>query len=212
MDLAHIPLFPLPEVQLFPGAKLPLHVFEPRYRMMLADCMNADRTLAIVMLKAETDTEGLPKIHRLGGLGRIVAHEAHGDGRSNILLEGIGRVLLEELPFTPPYRIASATLLQIPDAPVESSARIAMQSIAARFVAAIHKRNQNFAFRTPENASVALEADIIAQHLVLDADERQEILETLDIALRVRRVTTALATQLLAPRSRTGEPSEGMLH
>ena len=102
-----IPLFPLPEVVLLPGTLLPLHVFEPRYRAMVADALEADRTIGMAMLKAGSDAAApAAPIHRVGTAGEIVESEALPDGRYNILLEARYRfrVLDEEPPA--PYRVA----------------------------------------------------------------------------------------------------------
>jgi len=102
-----IPLFPLPEVVLLPGTLLPLHIFEPRYRALVADALDADRTIGMTMLKPGADASAAaPPIHRVGTAGEIVDSELLPDGRYNILLEARFRfrVLDEELPG--PYRVA----------------------------------------------------------------------------------------------------------
>ncbi|HEY1435751.1 MAG TPA: LON peptidase substrate-binding domain-containing protein [Thermoanaerobaculia bacterium] len=102
-----LPLFPLPEVVLLPGTLLPLHVFEPRYRAMVADALDADRTIGIALLKPGADAlTPAPPIHRVGTAGEIVESEALADGRYNILLEARYRfrILDEEPPA--PYRVA----------------------------------------------------------------------------------------------------------
>lgn len=102
-----IPLFPLPDVVLLPGTLLPLHVFEPRYRAMVSDALEADRTIGMTMLEAGSDAAAAaPPIHRVGTAGEIVESEALEDGRYNILLEARFRfrVLDEEPPA--PYRMA----------------------------------------------------------------------------------------------------------
>lgn len=102
-----IPLFPLPEVVLLPGTLLPLHVFEPRYRAMIDDALDADRTIGMTMLKPGSDAAAAAApIHRVGTAGEIVDSEKLEDGRYNILLEARFRfrVLDEEPPS--PYRMA----------------------------------------------------------------------------------------------------------
>ncbi|MGH9442673.1 MAG: LON peptidase substrate-binding domain-containing protein [Thermoanaerobaculia bacterium] len=103
-----IPLFPLPGVVLFPGTLLPLHVFEPRYRALVAHALETDRLIGMAMISA-ADPEiepGRPAIHELGGAGKIVESELLEDGRYNIILEGSFRfrIVREETPG--PYRSA----------------------------------------------------------------------------------------------------------
>ena len=109
-----IPIFPLPNVVFFPHTLLPLHVFEPRYRQMLADCLAGERRLAVVLLKPgwEEDYYGRPAVHSVAGAGEIIQSEMLPDGRSNIVLRGLGRVVIDEEVSSPnPYRIASVSWL-----------------------------------------------------------------------------------------------------
>jgi Lon protease-like protein len=103
----HIPLFPLPEVVLLPGTLLPLHIFEPRYSAMVADALEADRTIGMAMLKPGAEASGeAPAIHRIGTAGEIVESEVLADGRYNILLEARFRFRVLEERAPDPYRVA----------------------------------------------------------------------------------------------------------
>ncbi len=109
-----IPIFPLPNVVFFPHTLLPLHVFEPRYRQMLADCLAGERRLAVVLLRPgwEEDYYGRPAVYSVAGAGEIIQSEMLPDGRSNIVLRGLGRVVIDEEVSSPnPYRIASVSWL-----------------------------------------------------------------------------------------------------
>ena len=107
MSSRRIPLFPLPGVVLMPGTMLPLHIFEPRYRAMVADALAGDRTIGMAMLQPGWETaEEPPGIYPIGGAGEIVESEELEDGRYNILLEGRFRYrVLDEAPANP-YRVA----------------------------------------------------------------------------------------------------------
>src|SRR5688572_23373591 len=112
--LAALPIFPLPDVVLFPGALLPLHVFEPRYRTMTADVLAGARLLAIARLVPgfETDYYGRPPVYATVGIGELISHEALAGGRSNILLRGVARCAIQsELAPEKPYREVRARLL-----------------------------------------------------------------------------------------------------
>jgi ATP-dependent Lon protease len=97
---ATIAIFPLPNVILFPGAFLPLHIFESRYRLMLDYCIESDYEMAITSLKANSSIENI------FGWGKIVRHEPLSDGRANILLEGMGITSLISYRSTDPFIIA----------------------------------------------------------------------------------------------------------
>jgi uncharacterized protein len=88
---AEIPLFPLPNVVLFPAALLPLHVFEPRYRAMVGDALEGERLIGMVMLCPgwETQYEGAPAVYPVGCAGFITHADPLPDGRYNIVLRGL---------------------------------------------------------------------------------------------------------------------------
>jgi Lon protease-like protein len=203
-----LPVFPLPQTVLFPGALLPLHIFEPRYRVMVKDALATNKVLAIALIRetGERDANRHPPIEPVAGVGVIIDHAELADGRYNILLRGRARVRLEELPFVPPYRRARATLIHSAagDPPARDVA--ALLASAAAFAADIRARDPEFDFRIPPHTSAAAACDLAAHHLVLDARERQSILETLDIALRVRRTTESLALQHAALQGNTRGP------
>lgn len=102
-------VFPLPNVVLFPRVFLPLHVFEERYRALVADALRARRLIAMTLLRSgwESDYHGSPPFHDVGCLARIVHHVPFPDGRSNIFLIGLQRVRLHEVPAATPYRQAA---------------------------------------------------------------------------------------------------------
>ena len=86
-----IPIFPLPNVVLFPNVFLPLHIFEPRYRAMVADALAGDRIIGMVLLQPgfEADYEGRPPVYPVGCAGVITHSEPLPDGRFNIVLRGL---------------------------------------------------------------------------------------------------------------------------
>lgn len=108
----YIPLFPLPNVVFFPKTYLPLHIFEPRYREMLADAESAGQCIGMVLLKDgwERDYYGNPPIFEVGCVGRLVGVEQLPDGRSNILLQGLSRFEVREQYFEESYRQARIAL------------------------------------------------------------------------------------------------------
>ena len=198
--LLSLPLFPLPTV-LFPGALLPLHIFEPRYRALIRDALETHRALAIVLVTDvdQVDEHGHPQIAGVAGVGEIVDHVELPSGRFNILVRGRARVSLAELPFKDkPYRRARATVLTAPPGEVEATDLASLLSSATAFAARVRERDPDFELPLPKDAPAGVIADLCAHHLLLDARERQAALETLDVGARVRRVADALALQRLA--------------
>ena len=88
---ATIPLFPLPNVVLFPNVYLPLHIFEPRYRQMMDRALSGERVIGMVLLKPgyEHDYERTPPVYQVGCAGSITQFERLPDGRFNLVLKGI---------------------------------------------------------------------------------------------------------------------------
>ncbi len=107
-----IPIFPLPNVVFFPKTYLPLHVFEPRYRQMVADAAAGGQCIGMALLKEgwEEQYDGNPPIFPVGSVGRLASVQNLSDGRSNILLQAIERYEVREEFFEKSYREARITL------------------------------------------------------------------------------------------------------
>ena len=89
-----LPLFPLRTV-LFPGQALPLHIFEPRYRQMIADCLRTDRTFGVVLIREGEETGEAAVPYEVGTTATIQEVEPLDDGRLNIVTIGQERFRLE---------------------------------------------------------------------------------------------------------------------
>ena len=103
-----IPIFPLQEVMLFPDASRPLHIFEPRYREMVADALEGDRIIGMVALHAgyEADYAGNPPVYDIGCAGVITNVERLADGRYNIVLSGLVKFRITSEDRSRAYRLA----------------------------------------------------------------------------------------------------------
>jgi Lon protease-like protein len=202
-----LPIFPLPDVVLFPGALLPLHVFEPRYREMTADVLAGKRLMAIVRLRPgyEADYEGAPAVFATAGIGYVVTHEPLPDGRSNILLRGVGRMSIErEHPTERKYRTVRARVLtdsrsERPEDAVASHRQLV--AVCDHLAAAMPQGGDVLRALVRSAPSPGTCADVIAAALVRDADERQRLLETLDPADRLDRLVDHASHLLLRFRS-----------
>jgi Lon protease-like protein len=195
--LESVPVFPLPQVVLFPRALMPLHVFEPRYRAMTRDALAGDRLIVLAQIPDDfsTDERGQPEFCRIATVGEIVQSDPLDDGRFNILLEGRARVRLEELPLQPPYRRARGTVLATT---CTSECRVEARALAltaAEFVSHVRDSHPSFEFALDASSPPGLVADQVGHYLILDATERQQILETLDDTSRVHRCLETLMRQ-----------------
>ena len=98
-----LPIFPL-SVVLFPGAPLPLHIFEPRYKRMLADCLLVDRRFGITPVSGGSE---LPDTGTVGCIAEVRVNQELPDGRSNVVVVGGSRFVLSRLlDETHPYLVA----------------------------------------------------------------------------------------------------------
>jgi hypothetical protein len=109
---SRIPIFALPNVVLFPKTYLPLHIFEPRYRQMVDDAVLNGQCIGMALLKDgwESGYYGNPPIYSVGCVGRLVSVQPLADGRSNILLQGVERFVVEEESYDKAYRQANIAL------------------------------------------------------------------------------------------------------
>jgi hypothetical protein len=175
---SEIPIFPLPNVVLFPAALLPLHIFEPRSRAMVADALEAERLIGMVMLRPgwERHYEGTPAVYPIGCAGFITHAERLPDGRYNMMLRGLEkfRILAERGAREGDERYRIARVESIKEARTASAA--AIQDARRRLENLIAKTLHRSADDTiPKDIPDADLVHAIAQHL--DPLEKQALLE-----------------------------------
>jgi Lon protease-like protein len=205
-------LFPLPNVVLFPQVLLPLHIFEPRYRQMTADALQADRLIALVLLKPgwEADYQGRPDIYPTACLGKIIAEQRLEDGRYNVLLRGLSRVrLLRELDQDVLYRSAHAELLRdfsSTDPEVARALREKLTRAATSWFVGMSLPSEEISKLVASELSLGALADILSFALPLPIELKQELLEEPDAELRVGRLALYLQTNL--PPKKAASPDQ----
>jgi len=175
-----VPVFPLPNVILFPGSVMPLHIFEERYRQMVEDLL--DRPGWLVMGNIPEDSydqiSGSPPIYPVAGLGEIARHKRLSDGRFLIWVVGLRRVKLREVTSDRLYRKVEAELLTETPASGEDAERLRPELMGA--IRSRAKSDVNFGDEVP----VGLLADVLLQCLTLSEDRMQEIFSELSVAAR----------------------------
>lgn len=177
-----LPLFPLPNVLLYPGAVLPLHVFEPRFVQLVEDLRASDDDrLALALLKPgwKDSYFDAPPIHAVGGVGRLTSVQRAQDGRYNVLVEGIGRARLAEEPSKRLYRTVTAEML--PEPPADDEA------LKEQLRTALSDWSEDTVQAHPQRG-VSYLADVLLLTLGVPIDEKQRIFEILDPAARARAV------------------------
>ncbi|MBI2919930.1 MAG: LON peptidase substrate-binding domain-containing protein [Planctomycetes bacterium] len=211
------PIFALPGTVFFPGTRLPLHVFEPRYREMTERALESDRLIAVALLRPgwEADYEGNPPIHEICTVGQIVADDRLEDGRFNILLEGIARFRPESLVQEKPYRIARGKLLGDRLDPVTAKNVPGQALHLAAILNRLAEEDRAFAELSSRLVSAGLPpgrlADVVAAALPVDIALKQALLETVDVAARLSALLAAsthkLEEILRKRREESGGPS-----
>ncbi len=207
---ARLAIFPLPDVVLFPGTVLPLHVFEPRYVEMTRDVVAGTRHMAIVRLRHgfQSDYHGRPPIYPVAGYGEVIACQELPGDRFAIAVRGAGRIRVDrELPPERSYREVVATLL--PDHPVDEDAvamvRAQLIAVCERIAQGLGADGDGLRELVRGDEDTARLTLALASALVRDPDDRQALLETRTPATRVNRLLDH-ASQVLttigdAPRS-----------
>jgi len=195
-----LPLFPLPGMVFLPFTLLPLHVFEPRYRALVRDVLAADGVLAVPQLLGPESAGGpLPPLAPVVGVGRIVQHQEMPDGRSNIVLAGIGRArILQELAGDTPYRVVQARPLPAPEAD-SALARPRLQAALAGLAQrepAVSRPVQTLLARDVETPGLCA---AVAHMLIRDPAERQAFLELERESEQVEQLLVAMSSIAAAP-------------
>jgi Lon protease-like protein len=208
-----LPLFPLPDLVFFPNTRLPLHVFEPRYRKMVADALEADQRFGVVLLRPgwQTNYYGAPPVHRCGTLGTIEQAVALDDGRYNLLVRGDVRFRIVDEISMDPYRTARVIAQpQIVGATEDAWAqREWLADLARQYLQ--YLPNQ---MPVPEIETVGLEplTNALIMSLNLDAEEKQKLLEIDDLIDRAEGIGSELSNrietlQFLKPYRRENDPN-----
>jgi uncharacterized protein len=198
-----LPLFPLPNVVLFPNVFLPLHIFEPRYREMVADAIAGDRMIGMVLLRPgwERDYEGRPAVYPIGASGVITHFERLSDGRYNIILRGLERFRILEEDTSCRYR--RATVEQLSEGKLAGEDRVIIRRQRAKLEAllapAVAKAGADVI-----NASAMADEDLInalAQYLDLEPLEKQALLERNCLRSRAESLVELLEMKILMSRT-----------
>ena len=185
-----LPLFPL-SVVLFPGNPLPLHIFEPRYRRMLADCLAADRRFG---LTPAVDEAAVPGPGSIGCVAEVRLNQELPDGRSNIVVLGgtrfvVGQLLQESLP----YLVAMVQDFD-DDKGTEPSADelTSLRQLSREYLAGLRELNDE----APEEPTLPEDAASLSFHvagnLECDLAVKQRLLAERSTARRIRSLIMLL--------------------
>jgi hypothetical protein len=209
-----LPLFPLPNIVFFPHTRLPLHVFEPRYREMVKDVLESDQRLGIVLLRPGWETEyfGAPPVFECGTLGTVEQAVPLEDGRFNIVVRGDVRFRIVDEVSRVPYR--TARVIASPEVTREPAEAYAQREWLAD-LSQQYLRYLPDQTTVPEIETVSLDAltNALIMSLNLDIEEKQRLLELGDVITRAEEIGSELSSRIeslrfLAPFRRPGDPAQ----
>ncbi|MFD1510029.1 LON peptidase substrate-binding domain-containing protein [Lacimonas salitolerans] len=176
-----IPVFPLPGALLLPRARLPLHIFEPRYLAMLDDALKVpDRLIGMVQPSKGRGTDKGPGLYQIGCAGRVTQLSETEDGRYMITLTGISRFrVVEEIEGFTPYRRIRVNWQGFErdkggDETDEGFNRDALMDLLARYFAA---RSLNTDWDSLREADDELLINSLSMLLDFDPEDKQALLE-----------------------------------
>lgn len=194
------PIFPLGNVVFFPHTFLPLHVFEPRYRALVADAMGGERLIVIVLAREERPPGLPPDIHPIGSVGRIEVAQRLADGRFDIVLRGLSRVALGDLSAQPDDYFNAVLEVRgdmLPDLqdPRVADARVAFLMTARRYGEQVLSGGLPADLLT-EALPYPVLVNRAASILRVGVGDKQSLLEIDDVEIRAAEIERRMDQQL----------------
>lgn len=184
IGVRELPLFPLPELVLFPGRHLPLHIFEFRYRIMMNTLLQSDKRFGVLMLNPETREPV-----SVGCCAEVLHYQREPDDRMKVLTIGQQRFRLLELVREKPFRVGLVEWIE--DKPAEQDLRPLATNVdqllrdVVRLSAKLTGQNVDLPESIP---TLPLELSYwVAGNLYGVAEEQQTLLEMQDTAQRLER-------------------------
>jgi Lon protease-like protein len=197
-----LPIFPLPNVVLFPNVFLPLHIFEPRYRDMVADALTSDRLIGMALLRRgwEDDYDGRPPVYAVGSSGLITHVEQLADGEYNIVLRGLERFRILTEDHTRSYRRALVEPLSEPA--IGTDDRQAIRRLRTKLETMLTRSGEaeGAAATIPSAMGDEELVNALAQYLDLESLEKQALLEQDSLRARAESLVELLEMKMIMAR------------
>lgn len=195
-----VPLFPLPNVVLFPNTPLPLYVFEERYRTMIREVIAGDGELIIALLRAGSESNySSAEVHEVACLGKIESYEELEDGKYNIVVVGVQRVRITGEVHHSPYRLVEVETIEDSEYN-EAAAEIVsnhnqLGALFARFTELATGVKQHAIELMPQLDFESL-VNMVAMTLNLSIEQKQSLLEIDDVSERCSVLIPIMQQQL----------------
>jgi uncharacterized protein len=208
-----IPIFPLPTVVLFPNVFLPLHIFEPRYRQMIAESLAGDRIIGMVLLKPghEDDYEGAPPVYATGCSGLITHAEQLPDGKYNLVLRGLEKFTIQREEAPAAGRLYRSAVIAPLDDSMREGERDELRRERQRLQQLLTPLFHNTLSRyLPEAMPDEDLVNALAQYLELEPVEKLALLERHGALERCRSMVELLEIKQMG--SGIGDQGSGLVH
>jgi len=210
-SLEAMPLFPLPATVFVPATRLPLNVFEPRYRDLVEYALGVGQgAVAVPLLRPgfEAHYEGRPAVYPIMGAGVILEHDRLPDGRYQLLLHGTDRVrLLAELPPDQSFRLARVErVADLPEVQVDQGPQLTLRQLVLQLVEAVPDVRAPLSEIIGREQTCTCLAGELACRLIPDPELRQQLLEERDPNARVRGIQAAIAEIFLRLKGGGDDP------
>lgn len=213
MDIPdEVAVMTLPNETLFPQALLPLYIFEPRYRRMLLESLHSNRMFVVAMQRRGCTRESPSTV---AGLGLVRVCVDNPDGTSHLILQGMSRVELTKTVQYKPFRVSRIKPLQAP--PRDSVAIDALMAKVRDLVSERIRLGMKTASNKPKAHSIKeiityldklsdpdQVADLVSCALLPGPDDRQTILETIEIEPRLKHLIHFLMEEIRQHRKTKG--------
>lgn len=196
--MRELPLFPLNTV-LFPGMRLPLHIFEERYKTMIGECLERSSPFGVVLIKSGSEVGG-PAEPNLVGTSAVITHvERLDDGRMNLLAMGVRRFRIVDVTMRSGYLVGQVEDLDAPaDDPEELAAEAGrVAGLFAEYFRLLLTLNGQWQRSIPLPEEPGALADHVAAFMDVDVLVKQDLLETESALARLRKETELLGDEIL---------------
>lgn len=192
------PIMVLPGALLFPHALLPLYIFEPRYRAMLAYALERDRVFCIAQPRPGVEeADGPEDFCAVSGLGLVRACVGQPDGTSHLVLQGLARVRFRGFVQSSPFRVAQ--IQGLPSRPGDPELMATLMAdlleLCADSPVGGPEDREKFEEQLGKIKDPGVLSDIVAHTFLREPENRQEVLDTLDVVERLRLVIRYLRAE-----------------
>ena len=193
-----IPVFPLSNFIIFPNTTVPLNIFEPRYLDMVNDSMKSNKLIGMIQPKNSKNENGIPKLHDVGCLGKIMSFRETEDGRYLIELKGKIRFhIINEISSDKKYRSVEVDYKGFSNDLSDEKEKINFSDVELIFKdlkSLFEKRGFIINWKALEHQSLNETINALAMASPFTLEEKQVLLETKNLDARKSKIADILTT------------------